>query len=49
MKEVVIYLTPDYTHSQKIYVSGDLTKDQITEQVNKSIGELSWNSFDILN
>jgi hypothetical protein len=48
MKEVVIYFTPDYTHSQKIYVSGDLTKDQITEQVNKSSID-TWYSYDILD
>jgi len=45
-KEVVVYLTEDYSENQTIYVHRDLTKEQITEVVNKQFAE--WYFYDIV-
>lgn len=46
MKEVVVYLKRDYSINESIWVSGDLTKEEITKEVNKNFKE--WYSYDIL-
>jgi len=46
MLEVVVYLNSDYTEAKSIYVSGNLTKEEITEEVNKKFK--NWYSYDIL-
>lgn len=46
MKEVVVYLTEDYSKNETIWVNGDLTKEQITEVVNEQFAE--WYYYDIV-
>jgi hypothetical protein len=46
MKEVVVYLKQDYSKNESIWVSGDLTKAQITKEVNDKFKE--WYYYDIL-
>ena len=46
MKQVVVYLKQDYSISKSIWVSGDLTKEEITKEVNKKFKE--WCYYDIL-
>lgn len=46
MKQVVVYLKEDYSINESIWVSEDLTKEQITNEVNKNFKE--WYSYDII-
>ena len=46
MKEVVVYLKQDYSKNESIWVNGDLTKEQITKEVNDKFKE--WYYYDIL-
>jgi len=46
MYEVVVYLKEDYSLNETIYVSGDLTKEEITEKVNEEYKE--WYYYDII-
>jgi hypothetical protein len=48
MKEVVVYLSSDYKTNESIWVSGDLSKEEIKEKVNKEFGLKGWFSYDIL-
>ena len=44
--EVVVYLTEDYSENESIWVSGDLTKEEIKSVVNEKFEK--WFYFDIL-
>ena len=46
MREVVVFLKADYSLSESLWVSGDLTKEEITKLVNDSFTE--WYYYDIL-
>ena len=46
MKQVVVYLKEDYSINESIWVSEDLNKEQITNEVNKKFKQ--WYSYDIL-
>lgn len=46
LREVVVYLTQDYSINESIWVSGDLTKEEITEKVNENFP--IWFYYDIL-
>jgi len=46
LKEVVVFLTQDYKLNESIWVSSELTKDEITDKVNKKFKE--WYYYDIL-
>ena len=48
MKQVVIYLDKDYKKNETIWVSGDSTKEDITEKINQEFGEEGWYSYDII-
>lgn len=45
MKEVVIWLDNTYTKNKSIWVSGDLSKEEITKLVNEQFE--NWWSYDI--
>ena len=46
MQQVVVYLKQDYSENKTIYVSGDLTKEEITVIVNDTFD--IWFYYDIL-
>ncbi len=46
MKVINVFLTDDCAICESIYVSGDLTKDEITKEVNKQFDY--WYSYDIV-
>lgn len=46
LTEVVIYLDKDYKENESIFVSPDLTPEQITEKVNEQYGD-KWFYYDI--
>ena len=46
LQEIVVYLTPDYSQNESIWVEDSLTKEQITEKVNEVFGE--WYFYDII-
>lgn len=39
MKEVIVYLKQDYSKHETFLVSGDLTEDQITKEVDDKFKE----------
>ncbi len=46
MKEIVVYITADYSANESIYVNDDLSRDEIIEIVNDNFE--TWYSFDII-
>ena len=46
MVEVVVYLTEDYSKNESIWVSIELTKEEITKIVNDKFHK--WYYYDIL-
>jgi len=44
-KEVVVYIKQDYSMNESIWVGDDLTKEEITKEVNKEFKE--WYYYDI--
>jgi len=46
MKEVIVYLKEDYSESERIWVRGDLTMEEITKEVNSKFDD--WYYYDIL-
>ena len=46
MVEVVVYLTKDYSKNESIWVSNELTKEEITKIVNDKFDK--WYYYDIL-
>jgi hypothetical protein len=46
MFEVVVYLTEDYSKNESIWVSNELSKEDITKIVNDNFDE--WYYYDIL-
>ena len=47
MKEVVVYFSNDYKTNESIWISGDLTKEEITVKINEEFGEDGWYSYDV--
>ena len=48
LTEVVVYLDPVSKENESIFVSPDLTPEQITEKVNEQY-EGKWYFYDIIN
>ena len=48
MIQVIVYLSSDYNTAKSIYVSGDLSKEEITQKVNERFGKGCWFSYDII-
>jgi hypothetical protein len=46
LKEIVVFLSQDYKVNESIWISSELTKDEITEEVHKKYKE--WYYYDIL-
>jgi len=46
LRRIVVYLKQDYSVNESIWVSEDLSKKQITEEVNRKFKE--WYYYDIL-
>jgi hypothetical protein len=47
MVEIVVYFSGSYDRNDSFYVSKELTKEAITEEVNKRYGKEGWYSYDI--
>lgn len=47
MLEVVVYLDKDQKSSRILWVNSDLSKEEITNEVDKQIGPKSWHAYDI--
>lgn len=45
MKKIIVYLKADYSESDVIYVSGDLSKYEITKELDKNFNK--WYYYDI--
>lgn len=46
MYKIIVYLKEDYSLNETLYLSGDLTKDEITKEVNQKYKE--WYYYDII-
>jgi len=46
MQEIVVYLTEDYSKNKSIFVSNELSRDEITKEVNKEFDV--WFYYDII-
>jgi len=46
MDRVIVYLSEDYKQSESFYISGGLSKDEITKEVNERFTE--WFYYDIV-
>lgn len=44
--EVVVYLKPDYSSNESFWISSELSRQEITEEVNKRFKQ--WHTYDIL-
>lgn len=47
LKEIVVYITNDYSKNESFHVDAKCTKEEITEMVNDKFGPEGWWYYDI--